>query len=68
MSTIKVNKYIHIYVIRGRSSYGTEDIHEFNTLSEARKMIIEYRLAMPTFSLSIVKRRVANPDFKGGVT
>jgi len=50
-------KFKDVYVIVGRSSYGKEDIDEFETLAEARKMIKEYRMAMPTFSLNIVKRK-----------
>jgi hypothetical protein len=50
-------KFKDVYVIVGRSSYGKEDIDEFETLEEARKMIKEYRMAMPTFSLNIVKRK-----------
>jgi len=50
-------KFKDVYVIVGYSSYGKEDIDEFDTMSEARKMIIEYRMAMPTYSLKIVKRK-----------
>jgi hypothetical protein len=56
----KKNKWKKVYVIKGKSSYGTEDIDEFETRVEARKMLVEYRLAMPTFSLQIVERRVLN--------
>lgn len=56
----KQNKWKQVFVIKGKSSYGTEDIDEFDTMSEARKMIKEYRLAMPTFSLQIIKRKVLN--------
>lgn len=47
-----------VYVILGRSSYGKEDVDEFDSFSEAKKMIGEYRIAMPTYSLRIIKRRV----------
>jgi hypothetical protein len=57
---MKINKWKMIYVIKGLSSYGKEDIDEFDSFSEARKMIKEYRMAMPTYSLSIAKRRVLN--------
>ncbi len=57
---MKTNKWKMIYVIKGVSVYGTEDIDEFDSFLEARKMLNEYRLGMPTFSLSIVKRRILN--------
>lgn len=57
---MKKNKWRFVFVIKGRSTYGVEDIDEFDTVSEARKMLIEYRIAMPTFSLTIVKRRELN--------
>lgn len=56
-SNPRPRKFKDVYVIVGRSSYGKEDIDEFETLEEARKMIKEYRMAMPTFSLNIVKRK-----------
>lgn len=47
-----------IYVIVGRSQYGKEDIDEFNTRSEALKMIKEYRLAFGAgWDLKIVGRK-----------
>lgn len=45
------------YHIVWHSEYGTEDIDVFDSLKEAREMITEYRLCMPTLSLWIVKRR-----------
>ena len=59
----KQNKYSYVFVIKGWSSYGVEDIDEFETYSEALRMLKEYRLAMPTFSLKIIKRRVLNEDY-----
>ncbi len=61
---MKINKYVFSYVILGNSSYGKEDIDEFTTRTEAVKMIKEYRMAMPTFSLRIIKRRIINPDYR----
>ena len=60
---MRVNKWKLVYVIKGSSSYGTEDIDEFDSLTEARKMIKEYYLAMPEFSLKIIKRKELNPVY-----
>lgn len=57
---MKTNKWKYVFVIKGTSSYGTEDIDQFNTRQEAFKMLKEYRLCMPTFSLKIVKRKELN--------
>lgn len=57
---MRKNKWKYVFVIKGRSSYGVEDIDQFDSLSEARKMIKEYRMAMPTFSLTIIKRKELN--------
>lgn len=62
---MRINKWNFIYVIVGQSAYGREDIDEFTTRIEARKMLKEYALSMPTFSLRIVKRRVLNHEYKG---
>ena len=59
---MRKNKYNYFYVIKGQSAYGTEDIDEFDTYKEARQSLKEYRLAMPSFSLTIVKRRELNQD------
>jgi hypothetical protein len=56
-SNPRPRKFKDIFVIVGHSSYGKEDIDQFDTLQEARKMLIEYRMAMPTFALKIVKRK-----------
>lgn len=57
---MKRNKWKYFYVIVGRSSYGKEDIDQFDSFQETKKMLVEYRMAMPTFSLSIVKRKELN--------
>lgn len=59
---MKKNKYNYFYVIKGQSSYGTEDIDQFDSYKETRQNLKEYRLAMSSFSLTIVKRRVLNQD------
>lgn len=61
---MKINKYVFEFVIKGVSSYGKEDIDSFDTRKEALKMLREYKMAMPEFSLSIVKRRSINPQYK----
>lgn len=61
----RINKWLHVFVIIGQTSYGKEDIDEFTTFSEARKMIKEYRMVMPEFSLRIIKRRQLNKNYKG---
>jgi len=33
------------YIIMGRSRFGTEEIDEFDTFPEAKKMLAEYRMA-----------------------
>jgi hypothetical protein len=60
MKNIRVNKWRFVFVILGQSQYGKEDIDQFETYNEAVKMIKEYRLCMPTFSLKIIKRRELN--------
>lgn len=57
---MKFNKWKKVFVIIGYSEYGKEDIDEFEDRKEAIKMIKEYRMAMPTFSLKIITRRVIN--------
>lgn len=59
---MRKNKYKYFYVIKGHSVYGTEDIDQFDTYKEARQNLKEYRLSMPSFSLTIVKRREINKD------
>ena len=57
---MKVNKWKYVFVIKGSSRYGKEDIDSFDTFQEARKMLVEYRMAMPDFSLTIIKRKELN--------
>jgi len=49
-----------MFAIIGISEWGTEEIDTFDTVEEARAMLAEYRLAMPTFLLSI--QRVTEGD------
>ena len=59
---MRKNKYKYFYVIKGQSSYDTEDIDQFDSYKEARQNLKEYRLAMSGFSLTIVKRRELYKD------
>lgn len=56
----RVNKWKTIFVIKAMTNYGREDIDTFDSYSETRKMLIEYRIAMPSTALYIVRRRVLN--------
>lgn len=50
-----------VYVIRGTSRYGTEDIDQADTRTEAIRLLAEYRLAFHSgWSLKIVTRRESN--------
>jgi len=54
---MKENKWEYFFVIIGKSKWGKEDIDQFDSLKVATKMIAEYRIAMPSFSMTIIKRR-----------
>lgn len=44
------------YIIMGRSSYGTEEIDEFDTFPEAKENLKEYRTAFGTGWYLWIKR------------
>ncbi len=60
---MKKNKWKYYFVIVGTSAYGKEDIDEFDTWQETKKMVKEYRMAMPEFSLKVVKRKALNEGY-----
>lgn len=45
------------YVIWGRSEYGTEEVDTAETMSDARYMVREYRLAFGSGWVLWIKRR-----------
>ncbi len=61
--TMKINKYLTVYVVQGAYGQGWEDVCAEETGKEARARLKEYRENETQYAHRLITRRELNPNY-----